>query len=120
MNTIVTLQREKFDKLFEKLEYLSLNLEKAYEEMNEESIKNLVDKLRLFNNNIDNLDSEANSILIDIKDNISLINDDMNNILLEEIEQKKMIKDFYPLFLLYMLNNKPNFNIENNNLWNLD
>lgn len=85
MNTIISIQREKFDKLFDKLEYLSLNLDKAYEEMNEQSINNLIDKLRLFNKNVDNLDSEANLILIDIKDKISLINDDFSNLLLEEI-----------------------------------
>lgn len=31
-----------------------------------------------------------------------------------------MIKDFYPLFCIYILNNKSNLYIETDNLWKLD
>tara|TARA_B100001094_G_C18136045_1_gene775137 strand:+ start:1267 stop:1620 length:354 start_codon:yes stop_codon:yes gene_type:complete len=106
MDNLITLEREKFDEIYEKLEFMLLNLDKANNEMNKESLLNLVDKLRLFNKDLDNLNSFANDILLDIKDNVSLINDTINNRLEEERYNNKMIKNFYPLFLMYMLNDK--------------
>ena len=106
MENLITLEREKFDEIYEKLEFMLLNLHKANNEMNKESLLNLVDKLRLFNKDLDNLNSFANDILLDIKDNVSLIDDSINNRLEEEKYNNKMIKNFYPLFLMYMLNDK--------------
>tara|TARA_B100000497_G_C7639984_1_gene384719 strand:- start:9 stop:362 length:354 start_codon:yes stop_codon:yes gene_type:complete len=106
MNDLIPLERDKFDEIYEKLEFMLLNLEKAKNEMSNESLYNLVDKIRLFNKDLDNLNSFANDILLDIRDNVSLIDDSINDRLEEEKYNNRLIKNFYPLFLLYMLNDK--------------
>lgn len=105
MNDIIDYQREKFDELFEKLEFILINLDKSILEMDNKSQHNLVEKLRLFNNSIDNLDFEANDILCDIKNNISLIDNSMNKKIEEHENNSKLIKKLYPIMLLSLIHN---------------
>ena len=110
MDTIINYEREKFDELYSTLEYLIINLEKANYDMNKQSKNNLIDKIRLFNKDLDNLQSQANNILLDIKNKVSLIDSNMDDRLIEEENTNRMIRDFTPLLLLYTMNTVSNAN----------
>ena len=102
MDTIKNYQLDKFNELNESINYLLNNIEKI-NNMDKESKFNIIDKLRILNKDIDGLNNNINTILIDIKNKSSIM--DLQTITkIEEYEKiDKTIHELSPLILYYQL-----------------
>lgn len=102
MDTIKNYQLDKFNELNESINYLLNNIEKI-NNMDKESKFNIIDKLRILNKDIDGLNNNINTILIDIKNKSSTM--DLQTITkIKEYEKiDKTIHELSPLILYYQL-----------------
>ena len=102
MDTIKNYQLDKFNELNQSINDLLNNIEKI-NDMDKESKFNIIDKLRILNKDIDGLNNNINTILIDIKNKSSTM--DLQTITkIKEYEKiDKTIHELSPLILYYQL-----------------
>ena len=102
MDTIKNYQLDKFNELNESTDDLLNNIEKI-NGMDKESKFNIIDKLRILNKDIDGLNNNINTILVDIKNKSSTM--DLQTITkIKEYEKiDKTIYELSPLILYYQL-----------------
>ena len=71
---------------------------------NANNLNNFIDKIRLLNKSIVNINNEINDVIIDLKNNNFDITDELSYRLDQEEKTIKMISDLSPLILLYIMN----------------
>ena len=102
MQKSINNQREIFDNLYKSLENLLVYFPNIYK-MDDNSKKNMIDKIRILNKYIGLIEDKSKEILIELKNNNCILNQDLINELNEEELQSNSIKDIMPLILLYHL-----------------
>ena len=105
MDHIITFEREKVDTLYKNLENLLIILHSnAYKIKGEDNINNLIDKIRLFNKTMDDLNIDIMDLLVDLKNLNCKLDENLSQRLEEEENTSRMVRDLAPLMLLYTLN----------------
>ena len=102
MQAVIDNQRETFDNLYKLLENILVYFPNIYK-MNDNSKKNILDKIRILNKYIGLLEDKSKDILIDLKNNKCIMDETLINDLNEEEIQANTLKDIMPLILLYQL-----------------
>ena len=103
MDSIVAIETDVINNTIKNFNLLIKYLDKTFH-LDKDSMYNIIDKLRLLNNNINSINSDINDIIYDITNGKSLIDDNLKKRLKEESEINTMIKDLSPLILAYQLN----------------
>jgi predicted transcriptional regulator len=103
MDKIIEIQQSKLDSLYQHLDDLMGNLNKA-SNFDNESLSNFIDKLRLMNKSIDSLKDEINNLLNDLKNAGCKLGEEISQRLNDEEETNRMVEDLAPLILYYQLN----------------
>jgi hypothetical protein len=102
MNSIKQYELDKFNELKESMDSLINNIE-SINELNKQSKLNIVNKVYLLNKNLDSVNNDINSILIDIKNNSSVMDDSLIKKLEDHEYIDKTIYKLSPLILYYQL-----------------
>ena len=102
---IIDYEENKIEDLYLTMKCLLKSLETAHLKLSNESFNILIDKLRLLNTDINNMQSNINNILLDLKNNNLVIDNELNDQLIEEEKTNKFLKNISPLLLLYSINN---------------
>ena len=97
------IQQSKLDSLYQHLDDLMGNLNKA-SKFDNQSLSNFIDKLRLMNKSIDSLKDEINNLLNDLKNAGCKLDEEISQRLNDEEETNRMVEDLAPLILYYQLN----------------
>lgn len=115
MDTIINYEREKVDSLYHNLENLLIVLgQNASKIKGEDTINNLIDKIRLLNRTIDDLNIDAMDLLVDLKHLNCELDEHLSRRLEEEENTNRMVRDLTPLMLLYTISQTPrNINSDN-------
>ena len=102
MNSIKQYELDKFNELKKSMDSLLNNIE-SINELDKKTKLNIVNKIYLLNKNVDSLNNDINSILIDIKNNSSVMDDSLIKKLKDQEYIDKTIYKLSPLILYYQL-----------------
>ena len=102
---IIDYEENKIEDLYLTMKCLLKSLETAHLNLNNDSFNILIDKLRLLNTDIDNMKSNINNILLNLKNNNLVIDNTLNDQLIEEEKTNKFLEKISPFLLLYSINN---------------
>jgi len=106
MDSILDHEREIIENLYTNLENLVCLLYKNTDKIdNNDHKNNFIDKLRLLNNSIKNINNEIFDLMIDLKNKNCILDENLVNRLEEEENTNRMIHDLSPLMLMYLTTN---------------